>query len=151
MPDLFEILGTWMAEYAEYAQAKTQETNVFHYNHSLRCKCQLSALFSRTHLTLRTARYGTVLIWPSVRLACTVIQKNLDYSRCSESVLIFLVYFGLRIKGLVHHDDSASDLAFDILACAGCVLFPRSVTTRAVSRRYCLTENLQIGVLFNLK
>ncbi|KAL5504342.1 hypothetical protein ACEPAH_8416 [Sanghuangporus vaninii] len=40
-------------------------------------------------------------------------------------LLIFLIYFGLRIKGLVQADMYASELAFDILACGACILFPR--------------------------
>ncbi|KAL5526362.1 hypothetical protein ACEPAF_8085 [Sanghuangporus sanghuang] len=40
-------------------------------------------------------------------------------------LLIFLTYFGLRIKGLVQADMYASELAFDILACGACILFPR--------------------------
>ncbi|KAL4074947.1 hypothetical protein V8B97DRAFT_1948619 [Scleroderma yunnanense] len=40
-------------------------------------------------------------------------------------VVIFFVYLGLRIKGLVLHDNDTSQLAFDILACAACILVPR--------------------------
>ncbi|KAI5985999.1 hypothetical protein EDD15DRAFT_2300240, partial [Pisolithus albus] len=40
-------------------------------------------------------------------------------------VVIFLVYLVLRIKGLVDNNADTSQLAFDILACAGCVLVPR--------------------------
>ncbi|KAG6333497.1 hypothetical protein ID866_5586 [Astraeus odoratus] len=40
-------------------------------------------------------------------------------------VVVFLVYLGLRIKGLIDHNPDTSQLAFDILACAGCILVPR--------------------------
>ncbi|CCA70295.1 hypothetical protein PIIN_04234 [Serendipita indica DSM 11827] len=40
-------------------------------------------------------------------------------------IAIFFVYFGLRIKGLLSGDDWFSDLAFDIMACGACILFPR--------------------------
>lgn len=40
-------------------------------------------------------------------------------------VVIFFIYLGLRIKGLILHDNDTSQLAFDILACAACVLVPR--------------------------
>lgn len=42
-------------------------------------------------------------------------------------IAVFLLYFGLRTKGLVQHDAHASELAFDILACGACILFPRLV------------------------
>ncbi|THH07159.1 hypothetical protein EW145_g3575 [Phellinidium pouzarii] len=40
-------------------------------------------------------------------------------------LLIFLTYFGLRMKGLSQGNDHLSDLSFDILACGACILFPR--------------------------
>ncbi|KAJ7158913.1 receptor-activated Ca2+-permeable cation channel [Mycena filopes] len=40
-------------------------------------------------------------------------------------VLMFLCYAGLRIKGLAYGDLAASNLAFDLLACGACILFPR--------------------------
>ncbi|TFY62593.1 hypothetical protein EVJ58_g3769 [Rhodofomes roseus] len=40
-------------------------------------------------------------------------------------VVLFVVYLGFRIKGLVHHDVDASEMGFDILACGACILFPR--------------------------
>ncbi|KAI0077860.1 hypothetical protein K474DRAFT_1661071 [Panus rudis PR-1116 ss-1] len=40
-------------------------------------------------------------------------------------VIIFLAYLGYRIKGLTSHNLEASDMAFDILACGACILFPR--------------------------
>ncbi|KAF9514620.1 hypothetical protein BS47DRAFT_1294946 [Hydnum rufescens UP504] len=43
----------------------------------------------------------------------------------SSHFFIFLAYFGLRIKGIIHHDEWYSDLAFDILSCGACILFPR--------------------------
>ncbi|KAF8896600.1 receptor-activated Ca2+-permeable cation channel [Infundibulicybe gibba] len=40
-------------------------------------------------------------------------------------ILLFLGYLGLRIQGLSNNDASASNMAFDILACGACILFPR--------------------------
>ncbi|KAG8819153.1 hypothetical protein FRC17_010586 [Serendipita sp. 399] len=40
-------------------------------------------------------------------------------------IAIFLTYLGLRIKGVVSQDDWYSDLAFDIMSCGACILFPR--------------------------
>ncbi|GJE99919.1 hypothetical protein PsYK624_161940 [Phanerochaete sordida] len=40
-------------------------------------------------------------------------------------VIICILYLIFRIKGLVNHDPDSSDLAFDILACGACILFPR--------------------------
>ncbi|KAJ7773071.1 receptor-activated Ca2+-permeable cation channel [Mycena metata] len=40
-------------------------------------------------------------------------------------VLVFLCYVGLRIKGLSYGDLEASNLAFDLLSCGACILFPR--------------------------
>ncbi|KAJ7931371.1 receptor-activated Ca2+-permeable cation channel [Mycena leptocephala] len=40
-------------------------------------------------------------------------------------VLVFLCYIGMRIKGLSYGDLAASELAFDVLACGACILFPR--------------------------
>ncbi|PCH42243.1 hypothetical protein WOLCODRAFT_137784 [Wolfiporia cocos MD-104 SS10] len=40
-------------------------------------------------------------------------------------VVIWLAYLGFRIKGLAHHDVAASEMAFDVLACGACILFPR--------------------------
>ncbi|KIM33297.1 hypothetical protein M408DRAFT_326068 [Serendipita vermifera MAFF 305830] len=40
-------------------------------------------------------------------------------------IAIFLTYFGLRMKGLLSQDDWFSALAFDIMACGACILFPR--------------------------
>ncbi|GBE88279.1 hypothetical protein BKA93DRAFT_827390 [Sparassis latifolia] len=40
-------------------------------------------------------------------------------------IIIFFTYLALRIKGLICHDLNSSDLAFDILACGACILFPR--------------------------
>ncbi|KAG8769698.1 hypothetical protein FRC15_004441, partial [Serendipita sp. 397] len=40
-------------------------------------------------------------------------------------IAIFLTYFGLRVKGITSQDDWYSDLAFDIMACGACILFPR--------------------------
>jgi len=79
-------------------------------------------------------------------------------------IVIFLVYFCLRIKGL-HNNDcqfsyhvrnsltshlhtvATSRLAFDILACGSCILFPRWVS--ALRYTYILTSSWwrQIGIL----
>jgi hypothetical protein len=40
-------------------------------------------------------------------------------------ILIFLGYFFFRIRGVTHGNTETSELAFDILACGACVLFPR--------------------------
>ncbi|OCH84728.1 hypothetical protein OBBRIDRAFT_741085 [Obba rivulosa] len=40
-------------------------------------------------------------------------------------VVIFFIYLGFRIKGLVKADVNSSELAFDVLACGACILFPR--------------------------
>ncbi|CAL1716889.1 unnamed protein product [Somion occarium] len=40
-------------------------------------------------------------------------------------IIIFLAYLIYRIKGLSSHNLEASDMAFDILACGACILFPR--------------------------
>lgn len=55
-------------------------------------------------------------------------------------VVIFLVYLVLRIKGLVDNNAHTSQLAFDILACAGCVLVPRLAF-------YAITDNVVILAL----
>ncbi|KZS92531.1 hypothetical protein SISNIDRAFT_429191 [Sistotremastrum niveocremeum HHB9708] len=45
----------------------------------------------------------------------------------ATSIVIFIVYFVLRIRGIASHDQNASELGFDILACGACLLFPRLV------------------------
>ncbi|KAI5981944.1 hypothetical protein EDD15DRAFT_2329796 [Pisolithus albus] len=55
-------------------------------------------------------------------------------------VVIFLVYLVLRIEGLVDNNADTSQLAFDILACAGCVLVPRLAF-------YAITNNVVILAL----
>ncbi|KAG8886401.1 hypothetical protein FRB97_004936 [Tulasnella sp. 331] len=40
-------------------------------------------------------------------------------------IFLFLLYVGLRLKGLLTHNDYLNDLAFDILACGACILIPR--------------------------
>ncbi len=42
-------------------------------------------------------------------------------------IVIFLFYLCLRIFALASHSLATSDLAFDILACGACILFPRLV------------------------
>lgn len=44
-----------------------------------------------------------------------------------NKIVIFLLYFGLRVIALASHSTKSSDLAFDILACAACITFPRLV------------------------
>ncbi|THH27606.1 hypothetical protein EUX98_g6581 [Antrodiella citrinella] len=43
----------------------------------------------------------------------------------SSFILIFLAYLVNRIRGLAYGNVDASEFAFDILACGGCILFPR--------------------------
>ncbi|KDQ56997.1 hypothetical protein JAAARDRAFT_35597 [Jaapia argillacea MUCL 33604] len=40
-------------------------------------------------------------------------------------ILIFICYLILRVSGLLQHDTQSSELAFDILSCGACILFPR--------------------------
>ncbi|KAJ7903703.1 receptor-activated Ca2+-permeable cation channel [Mycena olivaceomarginata] len=40
-------------------------------------------------------------------------------------VLVFLCYAGMRIKGLSYGNLASSEMAFDVLACGACILFPR--------------------------
>ncbi|KAJ7475729.1 receptor-activated Ca2+-permeable cation channel [Mycena latifolia] len=40
-------------------------------------------------------------------------------------VLVFLCYIGMRIKGLAFGHLDSSVMAFDVLACGACILFPR--------------------------
>ncbi|KAG8906384.1 hypothetical protein FRB99_006979 [Tulasnella sp. 403] len=40
-------------------------------------------------------------------------------------LVLFLVYFILRMRGYVTKNDYLNDLAFDILSCGACILFPR--------------------------
>ncbi|KAF4614239.1 hypothetical protein D9613_007732 [Agrocybe pediades] len=40
-------------------------------------------------------------------------------------IVVFLTYLGLRVQGLSTNNEAASDMAFDILACGACILFPR--------------------------
>ncbi|KAJ6513410.1 receptor-activated Ca2+-permeable cation channel [Mycena sanguinolenta] len=40
-------------------------------------------------------------------------------------VLIFLCYIGMRINGLAYDHLASSAMAFDVLACGACILFPR--------------------------
>jgi len=42
-------------------------------------------------------------------------------------ISVFLLYLTLRIFGLTSDSPKTSDLAFDILSCAACILFPRLV------------------------
>ena len=45
----------------------------------------------------------------------------------SHQIFIFFLYFCLRMVALSSHSARTSDLAFDILACGACILFPRLV------------------------
>ncbi|KAG7444146.1 receptor-activated Ca2+-permeable cation channel [Guyanagaster necrorhizus] len=40
-------------------------------------------------------------------------------------ILIFLIYLGLRIRGIAQGNPDYSDTAFDVLACGACILIPR--------------------------
>ncbi|KAF7330430.1 hypothetical protein MVEN_02481800 [Mycena venus] len=40
-------------------------------------------------------------------------------------ILVFLCYVTLRVKGLSNGDLESSEMAFDVLACGACILFPR--------------------------
>ncbi|KAF8150616.1 receptor-activated Ca2+-permeable cation channel [Crassisporium funariophilum] len=40
-------------------------------------------------------------------------------------IVIFIAYMVLRIKGLSNDDLATSDMAFDVLSCGACILFPR--------------------------
>ncbi|KAK0487093.1 receptor-activated Ca2+-permeable cation channel [Armillaria novae-zelandiae] len=40
-------------------------------------------------------------------------------------ILIFLIYLGLRIRGISQGNPDYSDTAFDVLACGACILIPR--------------------------
>ncbi|KAI0671407.1 hypothetical protein C8Q78DRAFT_1028773 [Trametes maxima] len=55
----------------------------------------------------------------------TIYIANLWNVFDSSFIVIFLVYLGYRIRGLVNSDPAASDFAFDVLACGACILFPR--------------------------
>ena len=65
----------------------------------------------------------TIQAWNVFDLTYVSHQSSL----CSSQICIFLLYFILRIIGLATHSPPTSDLAFDILACGACVLFPRLV------------------------
>ncbi|KAI6025764.1 hypothetical protein F5J12DRAFT_810259 [Pisolithus orientalis] len=69
-----------------------------------------------------------------------IYMSNVWNAFDTSFVVIFLVYLGLRIKGLVTNDADASQLAFDILACAGCILVPRLAF-------YAITNNVVILAL----
>ncbi|KAF8529803.1 hypothetical protein JB92DRAFT_2859750 [Gautieria morchelliformis] len=40
-------------------------------------------------------------------------------------IVIWIIYFVLRIKGVFNNDELSSGVSFDILACGACILFPR--------------------------
>ncbi|KAF8518239.1 hypothetical protein JB92DRAFT_2903943 [Gautieria morchelliformis] len=40
-------------------------------------------------------------------------------------IVVLVIYFVLRIKGVLNNDEWSSGVAFDILACGACILFPR--------------------------
>lgn len=69
-----------------------------------------------------------------------IYMSNVWNAFDTSFVVIFLVYLGLRIKGLVTNDADTSQLAFDILACAGCILVPRLAF-------YAITNNVVILAL----
>ncbi|PPR00897.1 hypothetical protein CVT24_000382 [Panaeolus cyanescens] len=40
-------------------------------------------------------------------------------------IVVFIAYLSLRVRGLSHDEVESSRMAFDILACGACILFPR--------------------------
>ncbi|KAH6913281.1 hypothetical protein BKA70DRAFT_1369915 [Coprinopsis sp. MPI-PUGE-AT-0042] len=51
----------------------------------------------------------------------TVIWNAFDFT----FIVIFLAYMGLRLRGLSTNNVDTAALAFDVLACGACILFPR--------------------------
>ncbi|KAF7312239.1 hypothetical protein MIND_00236900 [Mycena indigotica] len=93
-------------------------------------------------LCLSNQNYDKVTLWEAVFFVFAAAFALEEYTASNEHgwiiyianmwnvfdtsfVVIFLCYLGMRIKGLVYSDLAASDLAFDILACGACILFPR--------------------------
>jgi hypothetical protein len=40
-------------------------------------------------------------------------------------IVVFVAFLFFRVLGLMSHSTETSNLAFDILACGACILFPR--------------------------
>ncbi|KAJ7052582.1 receptor-activated Ca2+-permeable cation channel [Mycena amicta] len=93
-------------------------------------------------LCLSTQNYEKVTLWEAVFFIFAAAFTLEEYTASNENgwiiyianmwnvfdtsfVLIFLCYAGMRIKGLAYSDLAASDMAFDVLACGACILFPR--------------------------
>lgn len=58
---------------------------------------------------------------------CENDLSRLKVGSLTEKIFIFFLYFALRVVGLSTRSVPTSDLAFDILACGACILFPRLV------------------------
>lgn len=78
-----------------------------------------SALTHRTQTG--TASTTARLLLASPLHPLTFLSTVLDSLFC----FIFFIFLGLRIQGLLTHDLDLSELAFDTLALAACILFPR--------------------------
>lgn len=63
--------------------------------------------------------------WNAFDLA--YVSGPLSRAEVDAQISIFLLYLALRVFALVTHSPTTSDLAFDILACGACILFPRLV------------------------
>jgi hypothetical protein len=61
----------------------------------------------------------------SIEYGWTVYIANVWNVFDASFIVIYLLYLGLRIKGLLQDEAGLSELAFDILACGACILFPR--------------------------
>ncbi|KAI0687685.1 hypothetical protein BC835DRAFT_1408332 [Cytidiella melzeri] len=100
------------------------------------------------HYRLRVPRYGAILEFLNFAtllalFLLAISTKDLDHLTLFEVVFIVFaaafaleeytaskehgwdIYVVLRVKGLIYHDPDAAELAFDILACGACILFPR--------------------------
>ena len=67
-------------------------------------------------------QYGAQISWGQWELAPAAREISAD-----GQISIFMLYLALRTFALVTHSPTTSDLAFDILACGACILFPRLV------------------------
>ncbi|KAF8556200.1 hypothetical protein OG21DRAFT_1437510 [Imleria badia] len=93
-------------------------------------------------LCLRTQQTESVSTWESVFLVFATAFTLQEYTASREYgwriyisnvwnafdtsfVLVFLAYVGLRTKGLIYGDADTSKLAFELLACAACIIVPR--------------------------
>ena len=83
-----------------------------------------------TRLTDKTLiSIGLERVWYGIREQHTTICRFsfFRWQPILNKIAIFLLYFGLRVIALASHSTKSSDLAFDILACAACITFPRLV------------------------